>query len=166
MVGFGLCGDGCRSHICSTGARPDLCYLGLGEDEDQELQHVDDAELVWGKVRSIMDTGAAESVAPPALAAHLPIKETAASKRGAEFQTAGGGRISNQGERTLPSYTDKGQSVEMTYSVAEVVKPLNAVSQICDRGNGVWFDSSEWLYREYEYRQHSGFRKGAWCVCS
>ena len=158
LMGFGLCGVGCGSasaqegkhldntsccsHLCSTGPRQDLSYLGRGEDEDQEIQHVDDADLVWGKVRSIMDTGAAESVAPPVLAAHLPIKETVASQRGAEFQTAGGGRIANQGERTLPSYTDQGQPVDMTYSVAELVTPFNAVSQICDRGNGVWFDAN------------------------
>ena len=42
----------------------------------------------------------------------------------------------------IPSWTTVGQPVEMTYAVADVVKPLNAVSQICDRGNEVTFTAT------------------------
>ena len=86
-----------------------------------------------------MDTGAAQSVAPPSLACHLPMVETAASRRGAEFQTADGNRILNQGRRSIPSYTSEGKQVTMEYDATDVVKLLNSVSQICDKGNEVTF---------------------------
>ena len=113
-------------------------YLEICEDA-AEANHIDSSDLVWVKVQSIMDTGAAKSVAPPSLACHLPIAETPESRRGAHFQTAGGGKLVNQGERTVPCWTNVGQAVEMKYSIADVVRPLNAVSQICDRGNEVTF---------------------------
>ena len=114
-------------------------YLETCDDSDEALHIASD--LVWIKVQSIMDTGCGKSVAPPSLACHLPIVETEESRRGAEFQTAGGGKIPNQGDRVIPCFTNHGQAVEMTYSVADVVRPLNAVSQICDRGNEVTFTS-------------------------
>ena len=116
----------------------ELNFLTVFEG-DPEIQHMGEGEMVWVKVKSVMDTGAAESVAPSTLACHLPIHETQASRRGAEFQTAGGGKIVNQGERIIPSCTDSWQPVEMKYSVVDVIRPLNAVSQICDRGNEVTF---------------------------
>ena len=35
--------------------------------------------------------------------------------------------------------TDEGESVAMTYAVAEITTPLDSVSQICDAGNKVVF---------------------------
>jgi hypothetical protein len=96
-----------------------------------------------------MDTGAAQSVAPPSFACHLPLREKFASRRGAEFQTADGGRIANQGRRSIPSYRQQGKSVVMEYEVTDVVKPLNAVTHICDKGNTVTFTSEGgWIWNE------------------
>ena len=132
---------------------PESILKGVWQEEDEFVMYLDEcenhdpalnvtrSELVWVKVQSIMDTGCGKSVAPPSLACHLPLIETEESRRGAEFQTAGGGKLANQGDRVIPCWTNVGQAVEMKYSVADVVRPLNAVSQICDRGNEVTFTS-------------------------
>ena len=99
----------------------------------------DKEQMIWAIVKSIMDTGAATSVSPPALACHMPFAPTPASQKGAEFQTADGGKIVNQGRRTIPSFTHAGEAVNMKYDVADVIKPLNSVTQICDEGNQVLF---------------------------
>ena len=117
-------------------------YLEEFESPDSAMNVTNSKELVWVQVKSIMDTGCAKSVAPPSLASHIPIMATEDSKRGAEFQTAGGGKLANQGSRVIPAFTGEWQPVDMTYAVADVVKPLNAVSQICDRGNEVTFTAT------------------------
>ena len=47
--------------------------------------------------------------------------------------------MKNKGQRCVQAWTDEGSPVVMTYQVAEVTKPLNSVSKICDAGNVVTF---------------------------
>ena len=105
-----------------------------------ELSNVSQTnESEWVEVKSVVDSGATKCVAPRSLADQIPIKESEASKRGLSFQGAGGEKIRNYGTRTIPAMTNEWLPLEMMYDVADVVKPLNSVSQICDGDNTVIF---------------------------
>ena len=52
----------------------------------------------WMRDSSIMDSGAAESVAPPTTCPHIPLTESPGSRTGQECRTAGGERLRNQGQ--------------------------------------------------------------------
>ena len=121
---------------------PDLHFLGRGGDsEDGGIHHVHDHEM-WEEVCAIMDSGAADSVAPPAIARCVPIKESKGSLAGQKYFTADGSRLPNQGEKTVLAYTAEGKPVKMVYQIAEVTKPLNSVGRICDKENVVAFGKS------------------------
>ena len=92
----------------------------------------------WMRVSSIMDSGAAESVAPPTTCPHLPVTESLGSRAGQEHRTAGGERL-NKGQRHIHPWTDEGCPVGMTYQVADVTIQLNSVSKMCDAGDAVTF---------------------------
>ncbi len=51
----------------------------------------------WVRVKSIMDSGAASSIAPPSVAIGVRIDESDMSRKGQSFITAGDGRIPSQG---------------------------------------------------------------------
>ena len=100
----------------------------LEEECGPEVQNLESSdEMVWVKVDSVMDSGCAQPVAPAKLASHVPIVPIEASRRGAEYQTAGGGKLVNQGARTIQSLTMDWEQLEMIYNVVDVVKPSNSV---------------------------------------
>ena len=104
----------------------------------------------WMRFANIMDSGAAESVAPPSTCPHFPLMESPGSRAGQEYRTAGGERLKNKGQRQVQAWTEEGCPVGMTYQVAEVTKPLNSVSKMCDAGNVVTFTA------------HGGTMKNLW----
>ena len=95
----------------------------------------------WRRVRSVMDSGASDNCGPPELAPEVPIEESPGSKRGQRYAAAGGKNIENLGEKTVQMTTDLGQEVLGTWQMAEVVRPLNSVKKICEKGNRVIFGS-------------------------
>ena len=92
-----------------------------------------------GKVIDItVDSGAAESVAPKGLVA-VPVHEGQAAKQGVTYTPAGGGEIPNLGEQQWEVETREGFDGIFTFQVAQVTKPLLAVSQVTAKGNKVNF---------------------------
>ena len=87
----------------------------------------------------IVDSGAAESVAPESTCPHLPLMKSPGSRAGLECRTAGGERLKNNGQRQVQAWTEEGCPVGMTFQVAKVTKPLNSASKMCDAGNVVIF---------------------------
>ena len=75
---------------------------------------------------SIMDSGAAESVAPLKTCPHIPLTESLGSRAGQEYRTAGGERLRNEGQCHIQAWTDEWCPVGMTCQVADVTKPLNS----------------------------------------
>lgn len=124
----------------SPKSEPHVNYLGAPDDGLANGIHNLD-QSGWVKISAIMDSGAAESVAPPGLASHIPLRESEASRRGQVYHTADGTKIPNLGERVVQTETEDGQRYNLTYQVASVTKPLNSVSKICDKGNIVVFTS-------------------------
>ena len=86
-------------------------------------------------VSAIMDSGAAESVAPLSVYQPLPMQESAGSKSGQEYHTAKGAKLVNHGQRRIKEVTEDGVAVQMAFQVTNVTKPLNSVSKICDQRN-------------------------------
>ena len=102
--------------------------------------HIDPATK-WRRVRSVMDSGASDNCGPPELAPEVPIEESPGSKRGQRYAAAGGKTIENLGQKMVQMKTDLGQDVVGTWQMAEVVRPLNSVKKICEKGNRVIFGS-------------------------
>ena len=88
------------------------------------------------KIEGVMDSGASESVAPPGLCADYPIMPSAGSKSGQMYTTAGKDEIPNMGEQILDVILDNGKECQVKYQVAEVNRPLNSISEICDAADG------------------------------
>ena len=88
----------------------------------------------WVRVKGVMDSGASESVAPPTLCPHYEVTPSAGSLAGQHYVSAGEELIANLGQTTLDIVTDTGTEMKARYQVAEVSRPLNAVSEICDAG--------------------------------
>ena len=88
----------------------------------------------WMKVKGVMDSGASESVAPPNMCPHYPIVPSPGSLVGQKYMSASEDLIDNLGEQNLDIVTEWGKEGQAKYQIAEVSRPLNAVSEICDGG--------------------------------
>ena len=93
----------------------------------------------WELVKSVMDSGAAESVAPTSMCNQFPLEPSVGSQKGQRYTVANGGTIANRGQRLVKGVTDDGAPIKMQYQVADVTQPLNAVGKVCDQGNVVMF---------------------------
>ena len=82
-----------------------------------------------------MDSGAAVSVMP---AWWYPREQ---KRTGVEYTVANGAKIADMGEKLLKFEFDDGGNGSMKFRLANVTKPLGAISSVCDRGNRVVFDS-------------------------
>ena len=88
----------------------------------------------WELFTITVDSGAAESVAPPDAANTFPLVETQATKDGLYYISATGDRVYNEGERRVTVTMPDGHQQSMMYQVAEVNKVLASVSRICEGG--------------------------------
>ena len=135
------------------------------EEEIQELQKdVPLNTLPWkevgrqySRVRTVMDSGAAESVGPPEMAPHLKIRPSVGSQRGQHYISASKQRLPNLGQQTLHAVTEDYQSAAMTFQIAEVSRPLSAVGEITDKGNVVVFGPRGGFILNLETRKQTRF---------
>ena len=88
----------------------------------------------WVKVKGVMDSGASEGVAPPTMCPHYEIQPSPGSIAGQNYVSASDDLIPNLGEQELDAETADGRSCKVKYQMAEVSRPLNSVSEICDAG--------------------------------
>lgn len=93
----------------------------------------------WKTLEVVMDSGAAESVAPERSAPWVQTKPSRGSTRGQIYTSASGEKLPNKGEKNLELMTDEGEWARATFQIAEVTRPLCSVSRVCDRGNKVVF---------------------------
>ena len=97
----------------------------------------DETDPEWTRLRTVMDSGAAESVGPPTMAPGVPIHESPGTRRGQAYIAAGHERILNMGQQVLSVVTNEGHEAQALYQIAEVTRSLTAVGSTCDRGNVV-----------------------------
>ena len=98
-------------------------------------------EMEWFCIDTVMDSGAADPVAPIEMLDWIPLKESEGSRRGQTWQAAGGEVIPNMGERKVEGYTEEGAAVESIYQVGAISKMLGSVARTCDKGNRVVFEA-------------------------
>ena len=97
----------------------------------------DESDPEWIRLRTVMDSGAADNVGPPSMAPMVPTVDSPGSLRGQAYLAAGGERIHNLGQQTLNVVTNEGHKATTVYQIAEVTRPLTAVGATCDKGNFV-----------------------------
>ena len=105
---------------------------------DPEVNHIKAPH--WVKLEAVVDSGAAESVAPESMAPWVPMRESEGSRRGQTYLSASGDKLPNLGEKKFDMMTSEGNWAQATFQVAEVTRPLCSVSKICDKGNRVIFE--------------------------
>ena len=75
----------------------------------------DESHPSWVKIRTVMDSGAAQSVAPPSMAPGVIIEESPGSQRGQHYISASGGRLPNMGQQKLKVQTNEGRDSKVVY---------------------------------------------------
>ena len=113
----------------------------------------------WRKIRAVMDSGAAECVAPKDMAPHYRISDSVASRSGVFYTSADGGRLDNLGQQELPIAFDNGLRAMATFQIANVSRPLMSVGRICELGNRVLFGASGGVILNLESGQVTPFEK-------
>ena len=91
-----------------------------------------------------VDSGAGKSVMPPDAAPDYALQTSAGQLEGQHFVGAGGDRIKNLGQKVVPLHILGSADDQMrcaTFHVAQVRKPLMAVSASCDAGHLCLFDN-------------------------
>ena len=122
-------------------AMRNLHYLGVnsGASEPMISHILGGHQGEWEEINAVMDSGAADSVAPGTIAENVVVTESTGSKSGQKYMTADGTKISNQGQKSFTTITEDGRAVGVTYQIADISRPLNSVGRICDKGNAVVF---------------------------
>ena len=118
-----------------------VSYLGPGTDSaGGMISHIHDPCVgEWEELCAVMDSGAADSVAPCAVAEEVPMLESPGSRNGQQYMTADGTKLPNKGQKSFTAVTSEGRSIGVTYQMADVSRPLNSVGRICDHDNAVGF---------------------------
>ena len=88
------------------------------------------------RIETVIDSGAADSVAPISLAEWLPLEPSQGSVRGQSWKSARGQIIPNQGQRQMQVHTEEGSVVNAFNQVGEVDKPLGPVAHVRQGGQG------------------------------
>jgi hypothetical protein len=136
--------EGVKEHFKDVG------FVDVGAlfcPEVEEVNHV--KEVKWTKLEAVVDSGAAESVAPSSMAPWLPTVPSEGSRRGQCYLSASGAKLENKGEKRFDMVTAEGNWAEATFQVAEVTRPLCSVTKICDRGNRVVFEAEGGYIENY-----------------
>ena len=107
--------------------------LGAFFDKNESINHLQEPE--WVTIEVVMDSGAAESVAPSEVAPWIETKESPGSREGREYLSASGDVLRNLGEKDLDVYTGEGVPATTTFQIADVTRPLCSIAKVCDKGN-------------------------------
>ena len=123
--------------VAAGAERPELRSLFHEDGQDVELHHVEEGGA--SRIRVLIDSGAAESVAPSGLIKLVPVTRGKAAQSRVHYLTADGGRIPNLGEQSVKVVTKEGHECGLRFQVADVTRPLLSVTQLVRSGNLVQF---------------------------
>jgi hypothetical protein len=87
-------------------------------------------------IEAVVDSGAVNSVAPPDLFDGL-LKPSTMSKGGKKYRGPDGSRIPNLGQMDVAFESEEGHRCGLTWQIADVERPLVAVSHLSAAGNRV-----------------------------
>ena len=126
---------------------------------DNHLLSAVEGGMVWARLASVLDSGAAESVMPEKLLDWLPLEASEGFRRGATYTSASGQVISNLGARTVQGVTSDNLPISAMYQVCAVNKPLTSVAKVCEAGNKVVFEKDGGFIWNYASKTTTPFRK-------
>ena len=105
-----------------------------------------------------MDTGAHHNVMPRRMVGKKKIRPSPGSRIGMKYVGAGGERIPNEGEVDFPFRTAEGHKQNVVFQIAEVNKPLGAVSYFVDDAYRVVYDKNMATGEDMSYMLHKPTR--------
>ena len=106
------------------------------EENEMSLNALGRQVPVARLVEAVIDSGAVDSVAPPGLFEGV-LRPSAMSKNGKKHRGPDGFRIPNLGQQDVTFESDEGHKCGMTWQVADIERPLIAVSHLSMAGNKV-----------------------------
>ncbi len=121
-----------------------IWFLDAEEFNELNVADTEELEFMEEPFEAALDSGAGEHVVHDDSCPTYQVEESAGSRMGQRFTTAGGGKLPNRGQVKLNLRADngkRGRDLRMTFQVAKVTKPLLSVSKICDAGYTVKFTS-------------------------
>ena len=113
----------------------------------------------WKRAKVIMDSGAAESVAPTSMAPQFLLTVSPASGAGVFYTAANGVRLDNLGQQEIPVAFSNGIRAIATFQIAEVSRPPMSVAKICELGNRVLFGANGGVIVNLNTGQATQFEK-------
>ena len=119
-------------------------YKPLNFLEEGNRNHADDSLYILNQtaakptveIEAIVDSGAVNSVTPKGLF-KAEVKPSPMSKTGRCYRGPDGSPIPKSGQQEVAFATDDGQRCGLTMQVADVERPLIAVSHLSEAGNDV-----------------------------
>ncbi len=78
----------------------------------------------WERIKVSVDSAAVETVAPPQVGKHIPLRENDISKNGIKFRAANGTPITVHGEKDLNGVNSQWSTIGMKAQIADVNKVL------------------------------------------
>ncbi len=137
-AGSGLGGALPRDHFHGVPYASNCAVLEMEIDDEEAL-----VADVTRTIKIALDSGAGNHVAGPQDVQGMTIEPSSASKKGLGFIASNGARIPNLGEtKVVMKEADRSNSIQSTFQIAEVSRPLYSVSHICDEGCEVHFCAS------------------------
>ncbi len=140
-------------------------FMNFFLDGDEEELNAADDEPEFIEVEAAADSGAGDNVASRVDVPGFKIRESEGSRRGQNFKDAGGHRMKNEGEVQLQMEApgekeDTFNPVNTVFQIADVCRPLMAVSRMCDKGdNTVTFDKQKAVVRNAKGQVICVFRR-------
>ena len=99
-------------------------------------------KVKYRKVYAILDSGAAENVMPGGILEDYPEVKGEAFKNQVVYTTADGGEIPNLGEKSINFFTREQIPCKIDFQLADVRRPLLAVSALTAKGHTVELSES------------------------
>ena len=128
-----------------------------------EINAVNEGE--WEEVELAVDSGASETVVNDDMLKSVQTQESAASRRGVEYEVANGIRIPNLGEKRFIGTSDEGISRRLTAQVCDVNKALLSVSKMVKAGNRVIFDPEGSYIEDKNTGECMNLKEKTGCTC-
>ena len=122
----------CKSGLVAPTSAPTLSILTMRKPSGA-LSAVDSPE--WLEIEMTVDSGACDTVMPPAMAPHISLLANEFSKAGYEYEVANGAGLPNQGEKRCVMMTENSTlGKRIVFQCADVHKALLSVSKCADLG--------------------------------
>ena len=103
------------------------------------------------RVKSVLDSGDADSCAPHCVCIEVKSRPSEGSRRGQRYTAAGEKNIASEEKKDITVVTGSIEAVRTNWQTVDITRPLSSVRQICMQGNRVLFcplcgviDNIEW----------------------